>query len=119
MQRVTQMIRVAAPVDRVYRMWRDFASFPEFMSNVKEVRVTGLDGQGSHWVLKGPMGTDLEYDAELTENEPNRSIGWRSVEGTGNIQTSGAVTFRELGGEETEINVVLQWSDAPAGPVGE
>jgi len=117
MQRVEKMIRVGAPVQSVYDMWHDFERFPEFMENVQEVRTDGFGR--SHWRIRGPMNNTMEYDAQLTEDDPNRSIGWRSIEGTGDLQTSGAVTFTELGDRETEIRVVLQWFDTPGGPVGE
>jgi uncharacterized membrane protein len=74
-------------------------------------------GTMSHWKLKAPLGVNIEYDAAITEDEPNRSIGWRSVDGT--LGNSGTVSFTELGPNETQIHVILQWFDAPAGPIGE
>ncbi len=116
MQRVERSIRVAAPVSEVYNAWRNFERFPEFMEHVQEVRWIGADKKLSHWKLKGPMGVDVEYDAEITEDEPNRSIGWRSREG--DLGVAGNVTFAELEGE-TAVHVIMQWFDPPAGPIGE
>jgi len=117
MQRVERSIRVHAPVDRVYEMWHDFASFPEFMENVERVTVSGLDGRKSHWRVRGPLGKSVEYDAEMVEDDPNRSIGWRSTDG--DIGTSGNVTFADMGEGDTLVHVVLQWFDPPAGAIGE
>jgi uncharacterized membrane protein len=116
MQRVERSIRVAAPVTEVYKVWRNFESFPEFMEHVDEVRWVGAGGKISHWKLRGPVGVKIGYDAEITEDEPNRSIGWRSHDG--NLGNSGNVTFSELDGE-TLVHVVMQWFDPPAGPIGE
>jgi uncharacterized membrane protein len=116
MQRVERSIRVAAPVSDVYNAWRNFERFPTFMEHVEEVRWVGTDGKLSHWKLKGPMRVTVEYDAEITEDEPNKSIGWRTRDG--NIGNSGNVTFAELA-SETEVHVILQWFDPPAGPIGE
>lgn len=116
MQRVEKSIRVNAPIEQVYQFWRDFANFPRFMEHVEEVRATDASGRFSHWKLKGPLGTSAEFDAELTKDDPNCQIGWNST--GGKLGTSGAVTFAEVGGG-TEVHVVMQWYDPPAGPLGE
>ena len=63
------------------------------------------------------MGKMLEYDAEMVEDEPNRSIGWKSR--NGDIGNSGNVTFADMGDGETLVHVALQWFDPPGGLVGE
>jgi uncharacterized membrane protein len=116
MQRIEKSIRVNAPVSKVYDYWRRFENFPQFMEHVEEVRATDPTGRRSHWKIKGPMGKSVEFDAELTKDEPNKTIGWNSTDGE--MGTSGAVTFTDLG-ENTEVHVVMQWYDPPGGPVGE
>lgn len=116
MQRVEQSIRVHAPISQVYRFWRNFENFPQFMEHVEEVHNLDAAGKMSHWKLKGPMGMDVEYDAELAQDVPNKAIGWNSTHGS--IETTGAVTFNDLGGD-TEVHVVMQWYDTPGGAVGE
>jgi len=117
-QRVERSVRVKAPASKVYELWKNFERFPTFMENVREVRNVGADGRRSHWRIAGPLGREVEFDAEMTEDDPNKSIGWRSVEGRGDIGVSGNVTFSELEGE-TQVNVVMQWYDTPGGAVGE
>ncbi len=116
MQRVEKSVRVGAPVEQVYQFWRDFRNFPRFMEHVEDVQVLG-DGRRSRWRLKGPMGMPVEYDAMMTADDPNKQIAWNS--GGGQIETTGAVTFDNLGDDETEIHVVMQWYDPPGGSVGE
>jgi uncharacterized membrane protein len=116
MQRAEKSIRVAAPVDDVYRFWRDFENLPKFMENVKEVRRADSRPDVWHWTVKGPMNMSLEFDAHLTEDQPGRSIGWNSTEGA--IGTSGNVTFRDLQ-NNTEVHVIVQWFDTPIGRGGE
>jgi uncharacterized membrane protein len=116
MQRVEKSVRVGAPVEQVYGFWRDFRNFPQFMEHVEDVQVQG-DGRRSHWRLKGPLGVPVEYDAMMTTDEPNKQIGWNS--GGGQIETTGAVTFNDVGNGQTEVHVVVQWYDPPGGPVGE
>ena len=116
MQKVERSVRVAAPADSLYELWRNFENFPHFMEHVESVQVTGADKRHSHWKLKAPMGTSVEFDAEISEDEPGKSIGWRSHEG--NIGMSGNVTFAELD-SETVVHVITQWFDPPGGPIGE
>jgi uncharacterized membrane protein len=116
MQRAEKSVRVAAPASEVYRFWRNFENLPKFMEHVKEVRPADANGNIWHWTLKGPLNTSFGFDARLTEDQPNKSIGWNSLDGT--MGTSGVVTFTELQ-NNTEVHVVMQWFDTPAGRVGE
>ena len=114
-QRVESSVVVEAPVSRVYEYWRDLENLPNFMTNVEEVRATGPDR--THWVIKGPLGTKMEFDAETTQEEENRALGWNSVDG--NVETSGQVRFQELGPERTRVEVTMNYADPPGGRLGE
>src|SRR5713226_6023488 len=105
MQRAEKSIRVAAPVTEVYNFWRNFENLPTFMENVKDVKRLA-DGQDVwHWTLKGPLNSSISFDAQVTEDQPDKSIAWKSSEGT--IGTSGAVSFVDLR-DNTEIHVLMQ-----------
>ena len=114
-QRVESSVVVEAPVSRVYEYWSDLENLPNFMTNVEEVRATGPDR--THWVIKGPLGTKMEFDAETTQEEENRALGWNSVDG--NVGTSGQVRFQELGPERTRLEVTMNYADPPGGRLGE
>src|SRR3712207_698787 len=90
-QRVEGSIEVEAPVQQVYEYWKTLENLPQFMTNVEEVRSTGPDT--THWRVKGPLGTSLEFDARTTQNEPNEAIGWNTDDGE--VQTSGQVRFQQ------------------------
>lgn len=114
MPKVEDEVTVAAPVDAVYGAWHNFENFPKFMENIQEVRVVSRGR--SHWKAKGPLGSTAEWDAEMTLDEPNAAIGWRSIEGNSAVKTAGRVNF-EPRGETTNVHVILDY-DAPAGAVG-
>ena len=116
MQRVEKSIRVNAPLEKVYAYWRNFTNFPNFMEHVEEVRPLAGNDRLSHWKIKGPLGKSVEFDAELTKDEPNKTLGWNST--GGEMGTSGAITFAETG-DNTQVHVVMQWYDPPGGAVGE
>jgi uncharacterized membrane protein len=116
MTKVKKSISVDAPVDVVYGAWRNFENFPQFMGNIHEVRV--VDGGRSHWKAKGPLGASAEWDAEITLDQPNDAIGWRSIAGDkSGVETAGRVNFRPHD-DCTDIDVTIEYA-APGGLVGE
>jgi uncharacterized membrane protein len=97
---------VDAPVERVYEFWNDFENFPRFMSHVREVKRIGPDR--THWVVAGPGGTPIEWDAVVTKRVPNEQIGWRTVEGA-LVEHQGSVRFRSNGDGTTRIEVRMTY----------
>jgi len=108
---VEDSIEVKAPIQQAYNRWNDFTRFPDFMSNVEEVRP--LSGNRYHWVAR-IFGIKQEWDAEVTEREPERRISWRSVSGAYN---AGTVSFSRLGPDKSEVRVRFEYTP-PAGQVG-
>ena len=62
----------------------------------------------THWVMDGPLGKSVEWDADTTMFEPQKRIAWSSREGA-SIKTSGQVTFAEMGTGQTQVNLTIQW----------
>ena len=108
---VREMIDVTASPEQAYEMWSRFEEFPRFMANVVEVRKTGE--YTSHWVIEGPLGQRIEWDAKTTANEPGEFIAWRST--TAGIDNSGEVHF-ERTEQGTRILVVMIFGQ-PVGPI--
>jgi uncharacterized membrane protein len=112
--RVDRSITVAKPRAEVYRFWRDLESLPRFMQNVESVRIS--DPRRSHWVVAGPAGRSMEWDAEIINDVENELIGFRSL--TGNVDVAGSVQFKDAPGDRgTEVIVELQYNP-PAGILG-
>lgn len=107
---------VEAPVEQVYRYWRDFTNFPNFMPNVKEVTPLGGDDSRTHWKVDGPLGVSAEWTAEIVEDVPNEKIAWRSTEDS-RVRNSGVVRFDDRDGQ-TSIEVAIEYSP-PAGGAGD
>jgi uncharacterized membrane protein len=114
-QRVQESIEVQAPLQDVYNYWSNFENFPRFMENIEEVRMTGQDT--SHWKVKGPLGVSVEFDAKTTEMNPERGVGWNTVDGQ--VMTSGEVTFQEVQPDRTRVELTMNYADPPGGKVGE
>ena len=93
-------IVVDRPVTTVYNQWTQFEEFPQFMEGVEQV--TQLDDRRLHWVAE-IAGARREWDAEIVDQEPDRRIAWRSLDGTPN---GGVVTFQPEGAG-TRVNLDL------------
>jgi len=94
-------IEVDVPVSVAYNQWTQFEEFPQFMDGVESV--TQLDDRRLHWVAE-IAGARREWDAEIVDQEPDRRIAWRSINGTGN---AGVVTFQSIDANRTQITLDL------------
>jgi uncharacterized membrane protein len=109
-----ERVIVQAPVEQIYRFWRNPANLPRVMPYLE--RVEPIDATRSHWTIAGPAGTRLEWDAEIINEVPFQTIGWQSLPGA-DVASAGSVHFRELGRGLTEVVVTMQY-DPPAGRLG-
>jgi len=100
---------VDVPLRTAYDQWTQFEEFPSFMDSVQEVRQ--LDDKRLHWKAD-VAGKTIEWDAEITEQVPDRRIAWRSTTGTPN---SGVVSFEPLGSRRTRV--LLEMTTTPGGPL--
>ena len=112
---VQRSIHVNAPPRKAYDFVRDLENLPRFMQHVKNVSKT--DDKRSHWVVKAPAGTQVEWDAEIINDLPGELIAWRSINNP-DIDSAGSVRFErttDTGG--TVIRVSMQYLP-PAGILG-
>lgn len=113
--RIVQSIIVGRPLEPVYGFWRNFENLPRFMNHLESVTETG-NGQ-THWRTRAPGGSSVEWDAEITSDEPNRRISWRSLPGS-TVENSGTVWFERAPGDRgTLIRVELEYRP-PFGKIG-
>lgn len=113
--RVARSVSIHRPVDEVYRFFRDFKNLARVLSHVNDIRET--DDKHSHWFVKGPGGMEVEWDAEIIEEQPNELISWRSI-GSPDVESAGSVRFERAPGERgTFLRVSLNYLP-PGGALG-
>ena len=113
--RMSRSVVVNRPPHELYEFWRAFENFPRFMYHVQSVRSTG-PGM-SHWVVNGPAGSSVEWDARVTADTPNALIAWQTLEGA-DVESTGTVRFEPRPGNRgTVVRVDLEYRP-PAGRVG-
>ena len=111
---VDERITIARRAEEVFEFWRDLANLPRFLSHLERVDV--IDGRHSHWVVEGPAGMHVEWDAELINEIRPDLLAWKSLPGA-DVASAGSVQFRPVGPSETELRVRMQYAP-PAGRAG-
>lgn len=101
--------------EELYSYWRNLENLPHIMQNL--VSVTETSEKRSHWVAKTVGGVQVDWDAEIVREEPNRYIAWKSDE-EAEIRTNGVIRFEPAPGDRgTEVQLTLEYS-LPFGLVG-
>ena len=101
MSKIVESVDVDVPVRVAYDQWTQFEEFPRFMDGVKQVQQ--LDDTTLEW--KADInGIDRSWRAEITEQEPDRVIAWRSTSGSRN---DGRVSFESLDAERARATLEL------------
>jgi uncharacterized membrane protein len=111
-------VTINLPREQLYRIWRNFENLPRFMNHLQRVDVDeATGGTRSHWVSRAPLGREVQWDAEMTEERENEFIAWRSLPGSA-VQSIGSVQFEDApGGRGTVVTVEMEYNP-PAGSLG-
>lgn len=111
---VQKSVTINKSAEELYSFWRNFENLPQFMNHLESVQTTGE--KTSHWKAKAPLGSSVEWDAEVTSDVANERIGWKSAE-IAEVPNSGVVEFRPTANRGTEVRVTLTY-EPPAGKLG-
>lgn len=109
--RIRETITINKSAEDLFRFWRSLNNLPSIMEYLQSVDVR--DDKRSHWVAKPIRGVVLEWESEVTAEEPNRLIAWRSLPES-QIQTEGSVRFEPLSGDRGTLVTVDMQFDVPS-----
>jgi uncharacterized membrane protein len=113
--RLRESIVINRPAQELFRFWRRLSNLPLFVRHLE--RVDEYDHGVSHWVMRGPAGKRIEWEAQLiNEIEPDL-LAWKSLPGA-DLVSAGSVRFQPLASGGTELTVTMQY-ELPAGSVGD
>jgi len=112
---VEKTLTVNAPVDILYRFWRDMENLPRFMLHVRSVQC--FDDRRSHWIVNDPAGMLIEWDAEIITDVKNEHFSWQSA-AYADVYNAGSVHFQAAPeGRGIEVKVVRRYTP-PASAIG-
>lgn len=104
---------VNKPAGELFQQWRKLENLPQFLPHV--ISIDEADDGTSHWKVRGPLRRELEWDAEIIEEQPGRMLSWQTLPGAA-VASAGSVWF-EPEGDGTRVKVSLQY-EPPAGALG-
>lgn len=110
---VQKAISVNADIEKVFDVWLDPENFPTFMRNVH--RVEKLGDHRFRWLLRGPLGTELEWTTETTVDYDKHTIFWQNLPGS-LIEHIGQVRLTKHE-DKTRVQVDMAYHP-PAGALG-
>ena len=100
MSNIKESVDVDVPVRVAYDQWTQFETFPQFMEGVESIEQ--LTDTTNRWKVE-VGGATREFTTEITEQEPDMRIAWRTIDGqTGH---AGVVTFHHLSDSTTRVNL--------------
>ncbi|MGH7516625.1 MAG: SRPBCC family protein [Gemmatimonadales bacterium] len=111
-------VTIDAPPARVYAFLTEWEQWPQWMSHVREVTQRGRVGgrERTHWVVDGPLGVPVSWDAITTNLVPNEEIAWKTVAGAA-VEHAGVIRLAPTEDGSTRVQVWMAYNP-PAGVIG-
>jgi uncharacterized membrane protein len=112
---VRRSITIEPSAQDLYAFWRDQRNLRQTMAHFAEVTPKGETS--THWLVRGPLRKVVEWNSQLTSDEPGHRIAWESLPGT-ELPNRGEVIFRDAGGGiGSEVTLQMQF-EPPLGVAG-
>lgn len=105
-------INIAAPLDDVFGWLTEWENWPAWMSHVREVTATGEPGtvgERTHWVVDGPAGTKVSWNAITTQFVPPEIVSWRTVDGSP-VAHAGTIRFTRNPDGSTHVDIRMAYN---------
>ncbi len=112
---VQRAVTVQRAAPELYALWLDPATPSAIMGDAVQVSTT--DGRRLQWSARLPGGKDLQWQTQVTDDQPGRLLRWRSADDAP-VQQTGEVQFRAAPGDRgTEVTLRMQF-EPPGGVLG-
>lgn len=103
---IEHTVTVNRSPEECYAFWRDVSNLAKFSPLLE--KVTAIDDRRSHWVLRGMGGAKIEWDSEITADQPGERIAWHSI--SGDVKHAGTVRFqRAPSGRGTFVSATMHY----------
>jgi uncharacterized membrane protein len=105
-----ERIRIEAPADRCWDVAVDFESYPEWVRDVKDVKILERDEEGRGRRVEyraAALGKSIRYVLEYNYADAPGSFSWKFVEGDMLRQLDGTYRFEADGATSTRVHYQL------------
>jgi uncharacterized membrane protein len=110
---VDKTITIDAPIERVFALFTKVQRFPVFMEHVRSVRVG--DRGLARWVIDGPFGLPVTFDAQVAHTDRGRAIVWKTLPDS-QLEHTGSIRFEDVD-RGTRVHIHLRYTP-PGGLAG-
>ncbi|HZV32932.1 MAG TPA: SRPBCC family protein [Verrucomicrobiae bacterium] len=101
--------------EELFAFWRDVENLPRFSRHI--VSIIRKSDTESHWRVRGPANSELEWDSFIINEHPNELIAWESKPDA-EVRNAGTIRFTPAPGNQgTAVTVQLDYVP-PAGRIG-
>lgn len=87
-------ITIGRPIAEVFALLSDYANYPDFMPNVRDMEI--LPGLRHRWNMIAPGGVPIPVRDAITQLVPGEFVAWESEPGSA-LPYAGAALFRPSG----------------------
>lgn len=111
----TRSVVINAPMEKVFSVIADYAKYPEFLPEVKNIRTTKRQGTDTDVHYEVEVLKRIRYTLRLREEPPNR-ISWTFVEGELMRDNHGQWILEAIGEGKTRATYSIEMKLGPLVP---
>lgn len=103
----TRTIVFAAPIEKCFDVICDYSKYPEFLSEVKSIRIGTRSGNTVDVHYEAEIVKTIKYSVRCTEARPNK-LSWTYISGDFMKDNRGGWTLEDLGGGQTKATYDIE-----------
>jgi coenzyme Q-binding protein COQ10 len=111
----TRSIVIAAPAEKVFDVVAHYEKYPEFMGEVKEVKISNRKDHHVDVQFKVEMMKTIKYSLRMHEERPHK-ISWTFIEGEFMKDNKGSWHFEAAGEGQTKATYNIEMAFGPLVP---
>ena len=101
--------------EELYALWRDPETLPQVMGHF--ATVTAKSNDRADWTVHGPVGTALQWETQIVQEEAGRYLRWYSLPGA-KIPNGGSIRLTPATGGRGTVATLEVDFNPPGGVFG-
>ena len=103
---VTRKVMFNAPIETVWEVITDIPKYPEFIKELKGVRIDKVEGNVKTATYEVEIIKKIEYTLKLVEDKP-RKVTWTMVKGQMMSRNDGSWDLKDLGNGQIDATYTV------------
>ena len=111
----SRSIVISASADRVFDVISAYQTYPEFMSEVKEIKISNHKDNQVDVHYKVDLVKSIKYSLRMTEERPAK-LSWSFIEGEFMKDNKGSWALEPAGERQTKVTYTVELALGPLVP---